>query len=601
MAIKIFHWEPNNIINEPRKKKSFGSSPELQKIIDDIAAELPDILSTDKKSAIKTKLQECKNALAELPTIKEDLEKTTTLLKVWENNKTEIFGIVEATKTAMEEKLSKETKEDVKKTLKEGITKLETLLNEISGLNLAKEELKKLIQERIDDYGWDKIADEINKKVGKDWKTVIDETTKDDFNTIKSKLLKTLAELILDYYITTSTDEPQVRLTAIDSYLSETTEKESQEASKATDRANALTRLRDKCKDLKGTITVDMKGSLKIVDEKNDADDRALAFDISGKGTSFADTAAVGKLVGINDTNKVVIYYNFVENKDEQENKFKDLKDQLNGYENRRIVFHFDKLEDKTHKLVRISGKEIHLDYSSYTKVEVSGGTKLPEIPKDWKDIHRDFEKNPLWQQNWEKGGYSWGETKEWFNADSKLHPEDFMYINWIKTVKGQNAEWYLNHDSDALTLRKEWLKYSITNKLSKYTTSGFKAEKKYNNWGSSEGHWGSDHRGKKWNEFLDKIANLEVGDKGNEFSYVEIKDGLLVALAETLLPELVTRNLAKAMRKTDIVSYLELNCSRAENNYYDRQHGVITKLNESKWGGDAPKTVRQIVNLLSY
>ena len=58
MAIKLYHWEPNEIINQPRKKKNFVSdSDELQGIIDEITWNLPDILSSDKKKVISSKLQ----------------------------------------------------------------------------------------------------------------------------------------------------------------------------------------------------------------------------------------------------------------------------------------------------------------------------------------------------------------------------------------------------------------------------------------------------------------------------------------------------------------------------------------------------------------
>ncbi|MCE8169304.1 MAG: hypothetical protein I3273_04235 [Candidatus Moeniiplasma glomeromycotorum] len=591
MAIKIFHWEPNDIINEPRKKKSFGSSPELQKMVDEIADNLPDILSPDKKSVIKSKLQECKDALIELPKTEKELKKSKELVNIWEKNREIIVEIIEGTRKSTEESKKNEKDTEKQKKLQKDISKLEEVLDEISGLHLAKSELVKLIKERIYEYGWDdaEVKNKIDKKVGKDWETIIDETTRTDFNTIKSNLLKTLAEVILDYWLT-SMEEPKTRLKVIDNYLSEATETEAQEVSKSTDRASALTRLRDKCKDLKGKIEVDMDGEMEILDENNESDNRMIFFKISSKKTSFADISAIGKLSGIEKVNQVNIYFNFKEDVDNQDRKFKELKSQLEGYQNRKLVFHFDKLEDKEGKLVNIEGDETHkridLFYYSYTKVEVSGGIKLPEKPKEWKDIHADFD-NPQLVKNWTDLLFTYEEAKDWVGSVGIL-PDEQNLVVWLKVVKkGEytKPEWVLNN-ADMVKIRKEWLEYEIEKRLKKYKTVGFNAADEFEKRGAS-GHWGSDERGKNWREYLNKINSL---DESAEFGYNSVRGGLFSCLTETLLPEFLARwnqktSSKRNMKKEDILEYMNQNCSPSENSYYNQINGECQKaLKKSFW-----------------
>jgi hypothetical protein len=83
--------------------------------------------------------------------------------------------------------------------LQEGILKLSNLLDEVSGLNLAKEQFKNLIKQRIAHYGYGQKTFEDLCGKDQDWENYIDNSTGDDFTANKSQLLKNLAELIIDH------------------------------------------------------------------------------------------------------------------------------------------------------------------------------------------------------------------------------------------------------------------------------------------------------------------------------------------------------------------------------------------------------------------
>jgi hypothetical protein len=596
-------WQP-----EPPARGSsvvpVGSEVELQKLLDNITAQLPDILSADKKKVITSKLQAYKNSLAQVATLTNERDQAIferDNLQVWERNRDEIIPIVQATKAATEEKLKRETDDGKKPGLQKGIQKLTKLLDEISGLNLVKNQLKNLIKQRVAHYGYGNKTLEDLAGSSQNWEDYIANSTSDDFEANKSQLLKHLAELIIDHWLTNSPAEPKARLEKIDNYLKAAAEKEAQQAAKASDRASALVRLRNSLKSQKGTITLTVDGQAQIVDENNASDNRSLILPFQkGKLTTvFEDISAISKLPGIKDTDQIVIYFNFTDNKNEQSLEFKTTKDKLVGYENRQIVFHFEKLEEKSRKLVRIDSNQIHLDYNSYTRAEISGGTKLPETPKNWKDINEDFDKIPLWKTNWVNMTFSYEKCKEWI--DIGLKPDEFKLAFWLEnTKKGdyKKPEWVLDN-TDITQLRKEWLEREISLRLNKYKLSGWDAEKEYDGWGKDQGHWNSELRGKTWKEYLGKINNSKPADE-DELSFFAVKDGLLATLAEVLIPKFIERNTARGdgFEKTKILEYMDLNCSKAEQHYYDTEDGSINKRKE-EWQ-KKHWTVRQVVNSLT-
>ena len=486
--------------------------------------------------------------------------------------------IIVGTKTATEEKLKNETDDEKKPEIEESINDLEQLLEDVAGVSLAKENLKEEIGQRIADYGFDDLEDKFQFEE-QSWEDYLEQANYDNFEDIKPQLLKKLTEIIVDYWLTESKKESQERVDMIESYLDNAQEEESQTAANIEVRRNALANLKNKLKSQKGSISLTVNGEAIIEDEDNENDNCSITLSLAEGSlrTAFEDTSAFDKLDGINKTETMIIYYNG-EEEEEKVNRFNELKDQLVGYKNQKIVFYFDKLEAKSHKLVRIEDKEIHLDHDSYTRVEVSEGEKIPETKKNWNNISFDFT-NPVLVKNWTDLSFTYEQTRDWINAG--ISPDEQKLVNWLIVKKGGDyakPEWFLSN-ADAVKIRKEWLEYEIKKRLDKYKNPGFKSEEKFEEKGKS-GHWGSDSRGKTWKEYLSKINSMEKSDE-NEFDYHSVRGGLLYCLAEILLPEFISRwkaktNKVRNMSKAEILEYINQNCSPSENNYYDNVDGVI-------------------------
>lgn len=601
MAIKIFHWESNDIINQPStKKKSFGSDSELQKIVSDISDNLPDILSSDKKGVLKDKLKKYKSVWKDFETLKSELNQANLklgALEIWEDNKELIQQVVGDVLGTTKKRLESEIEEEEKAELEEKIAKLEQLSTDVSGTTFLKNQLEKLIQERINVYGYDDLENKFPTDE-KDWKDEIEKVTGEEFEKTRSNLLERLAELISDFWLTTTSESKSARVEIIEKYLAEATDLE-KAVINSNERKEVLIKLKNSLKSQKEKFSLTVEGEITIIDENNEDDNRSIVipFQKDTFRTTFEDSSAFSKLTGINKTNQITVFFNFEED-EKQTRRFKELKEQLRGYAGREIVFHFDKLEaENGDKLVRIEDKEIHLDYGSYTLVEVSGGT---ELPKDWGNITSDkaFSDFNL-VKNWTDLSFTYEQTKDWI--DIGINPDEQKLVSWLIGVKGgnyKNPGWVLSN-ADVLTLRKEWLEYEIKKRFEKYKTGGFDVEVRFEKKGGKDGdgHWGSEGRGKTWKEYLDKINNLKSsGD--DKFSYYAVRGGLLKCLAETLFPEFVLRNFANNMPKKDLLKYMNQNCTVDEKVYYNNVDGTIVKMKEEEW---KEKSVRAIVNVLSY